>query len=186
VTTEPVFADKYKELGYDNAILSNWHANPTVHVPTDFKTRDVCFIGAMTAEREDYILALEDAGIRVEYNESAPLSFEDMCLVISSSKISLNFSKNPHNNETQMKARLFEVPALKTLLVTEYHPGIEEYYTDKEIVTFKTSEEMVKKVKGLLQNPNIISKMTENGYQRFLKDHTSHKRLQEVLDVVLR
>lgn len=183
VTTEPTFVEEYKKLDYENVILSNWHANPTVYIPSSYKTHDVCFIGAPTQERLNFIAALEKNDIPVKTFDRL-LAFEDMCLEIASSKIALNFSKNENNDKTQMKARMFEVPALRTLLVTEYHPGIEEYYTDKEIVTFKTEQEMINKVRFLLNKPNLIPVMSENGYSRFLKDHTSQKRLREVLDAV--
>ena len=107
-----------------------------------------------------------------------------MMLAYSRSKIGLNFSKNMNGQEikTQMKARMFEVPGAKTLLLTEYTDGIEEFFEiDKEIVCFSQPEELLEKIQHFLQNPGLMNAIAHNGHQRFLKEHESHVRLKNVL-----
>ena len=120
----------------------------------------------------------------------------------SRSKIGLNFSKNlnaadkqlqllrapgafTRRDKAQMKARMFEVPASKTLLLTEYTENLEDFFEiDKEIICFDNPSELLAKSKYLLEHPNIMNKITEQGHQRFLKEHESHVRLKKVLQEI--
>ena len=86
-----------------------------------------------------------------------------------------------------MKQRMFEIPAGGGLLMTEYHYGIEQFFEiDKEIITFKTYDELHKKTNFLLRKPKILEKIATNGYKRFLKEHDSKIRLQKILQEIER
>ena len=103
------------------------------------------------------------------------------------SKVGINFSKNFNGNseenpKTQMKARPFEIAAANSLVFTEYHKGIEEFFDiDKEIICFQGEGEMVEKCKVLLKNDKLLQKISLNGHERFKRDHTSHVRVQNIL-----
>ena len=82
---------------------------------------------------------------------------------------------------------MFEVPAAKGLLLTEYHDGIEEYYEiDKEIVTFKTYNEFVEKAKILNKNPKLVKSIALNGFERFKTHHESKIRLKKLLEDIFK
>jgi len=103
---------------------------------------------------------------------------------LSRIKIGVNLSTNENDKQkkTQMKLRLFEVPASGGLLLTEYHEGIEEFYKiDKEIVTFSSVGEFCSKSKFLLNNDSISRQIADNGYKRFISEHESKKRLSSIL-----
>ena len=86
-------------------------------------------------------------------------------------------------NENQMKARLFEVCASNSLLVTERCPNIESYLEeDKEAIFFSSPVELCKKIRFLLENEVYLNNFSKSGYNRFLKDHTSKIRLSEVIN----
>ena len=111
--------------------------------------------------------------------------FEEHC----NTKIGINLSKNDNDpsKSTQMKQRIFEIPAGGGLLMTEYHKGIEEYYKiNNEIITFSTIDEFTQKAKYLLKNPAICEKISHNGYKRFLKEHESKIRLSKTLDKIIK
>ena len=82
-----------------------------------------------------------------------------------------------------MKLRPFEVTAAKdTLLLTEYHSGLEYFFDiDKEIVTFKSPKEMLAKIKILLDKEMARSKIANYGNLRFQKEHSSHKRMESII-----
>ena len=93
----------------------------------------------MRGDRQFFIEALKAEGIGI--NNPTNVSLEDMVWAYSDSKIGINFSKNPANNNTQMKQRMFEIPAAGSMLLSEYHENLENCYDiDKEIVTFKTTD----------------------------------------------
>ena len=96
--------------------------------------------------------------------------------------INLSTNDNDPQRKTQMKQRMFEIPAGAGLLLTEHHEAIQNFFEiDKEIVTFRTIDEFKKKCEFLLKNPTVVKKIAENGYKRFMREHDSKVRLKEVL-----
>jgi spore maturation protein CgeB len=187
-TPEPDYIQKYKDIGYDNIIVGGWHINHTFYPTKQHEKKyDVTFIGQMNnPDRYQYINYLKENGINVSNFHG--LSHDEMTKVWAETKIGLNFSKNYNGQpvKTQMKARPFEVAAAnKTLVLSEYHSGLEYFFDiDKEIVTFKTPEEMLKKVQVLLKNENIRDKIAIAGNNRFKKDHSSHKRMKKIIEEI--
>jgi|TARA_R110000851_G_scaffold4633_10_gene18846 spore maturation protein CgeB len=186
-TVEKDYLEKFKEIGYDNIIHGMWHTNLDFYPRVSEKDIDVSFCGIPNIERQSFTNALKNQGIPVEYNYG--ISHEDMCELFSRSKLSLNFSKNMTLTppRRQIKARLFEVPAGRSLLCTEETPGLEEYYKiDEEVITFNTSLELYEKCRYLLDNENVRKRIAENGFKRFKKEHESKQRLPKILNDIMK
>jgi spore maturation protein CgeB len=183
-TPELSYIEKFKnEANYQNILLGLWHANMNLY-PSEppQKTIDVMFCGNINKDRHKHLEAMTDAGVAVHVGHG--LEYQNMLLKISEARLGINFSKNLSslNHVFQLKARMFEVPAAQTLLITEYAPGLETCFAiDKEIITFVNIPEMVEKIQHLLQNPKLVESMAQRGHQRFLKDHQSHIRLANLL-----
>ena len=180
-TPEPDYLEKYKQLGYNNIILGTWHANSEFYKVKKFEQKniDLSFIGNITPNRKAFF---EEVGVPVE--NIFGVSNEKLFDAHTRSKIGINLSTNDNDpqRKTQMKQRMFEIPAGSGLLLTEHHDAIKDFFEiDKEIVTFKTIDEFNKKCDFLLKNPKIVKKIADNGYKRFIKDHDSKVRLREVL-----
>lgn len=182
-TPEKKFIDSYKNIGYDNIIHASWHANSDLYSNLR-KTKEnlLCFVGQRhSPERQEYINFLNENNFAVYSPQDT--SFEDMVYSYNNSLFGLNFSKN--KGKTQIKGRVFEVTATNTLLVTEYHDEIEEYFTDnKEIITFKNKIELLEKIKFLCKNLNIVEKISLEGHKRFLREHDSKVRLSKLLQEI--
>lgn len=184
-TPERSHLQKYKEIGYDNIILANWHA-PSEYFPSvkfQDKKFETTFIGRLSQQR---IKFLEKTKVKIQVIHN--LTQEQMFHAFSNTKIGINLSVNYNDPElkTQMKQRIFETTAGAGLLVTEYHPGIEEYFEiDKEIITFETTEEFREKVTFLQNKPQIAEKLAKAGHERFLKEHDSKIRLSRVLEEIM-
>jgi spore maturation protein CgeB len=181
-TPEPNYLEKYHSIGYSNIILGNWHANSLYYpkIKFDDKSIDICFLGNLTPSRK---LFLDDSSLPITNIYGIPT--KKVFQTHSKTKIGLNFSINDNDpmRKTQMKQRIFEVPAGGGLLITEYHKGIEEFFDlDKDIVTFKTRYEFDEKVKFLLSKPKIVQTMAANGYKRFIQEHDSKIRIGKVLN----
>ncbi|MDO8574415.1 MAG: glycosyltransferase [bacterium] len=96
-----------------------------------------------------------------------------------------NFFKNLNEWQgkkiPQLKARVFEVPACRTLLITQNHEGLEKFYNlDKEIVTYKTTEDLVEKIKYYLHHSEKREAIALAGYKRTIQDHTYEKRFRDI------
>jgi spore maturation protein CgeB len=184
-TPEPSYIEQYKNIGYNNIIMATWHTNTEIYPKTKFKNIDIGFCGHINNQRNVLLTRIKDSGIDVRNAYGS--SYEDMLAFYSLSKIGINFSLNENgvHKKTQMKLRMFEVPAAGTMLLTEHHEGIDNFFdTTKEICTFKTPEEMISKIRYYLNNKNALNKITENGYNRVMKDHDSKIRLSNVLEQI--
>jgi len=183
-TPDPNYIEKYKSVGYDNAILGVWHANSEFYPKIKFKDKNIniSFIGAPTPSRTAIFNAV-DTPIKNIFG----VSMEELFLKHSQSKIGVNFSTNdndPHS-KTEMKQRIFEITAGSALLFTQHHNGIERFFEiDQEIVTFKTIDEFSEKASFLSKNLKVAEKIAEAGHQRFLTEHDSKIRLANILEQI--
>ena len=183
-TPEPSYLGRYREYSYENIILGAWHANANCYPEINFreKIHDATFIGAPNPARE-WFLKQSKNPVTHMYG----LSQEDLFKTHSNTKIGINLSFNVNDSRgaTQMKQRLFEVPAGGGLLVTEYHEGIEEFFDiDKEVVSFREIGEFNAKMQFLLSHPSTTEKMAAAGHRRFLAEHDSKHRLSRVLQQI--
>ena len=97
--------------------------------------------------------------------------------------INLSINENDPQKKTQMKQRMFEIPAAQTLLVTQHHPALESFFEpEKEMVTFASDDEFKQKTDFLLRNPIIVEKVSSAGHKRFLAEHESKVRLTKILN----
>jgi len=138
-------------------------------------------MGALNDLRKDFLEVHKELPIET----FSGISQEEMLAVHARSKIGVNLSVNENDpaRKTQMKQRMFEVPAGNALLLTEHHDGIEEFYDiNKEIITFKSNEEFAEKAKFLLQRPILVEAMAHQGHKRFLAEHESKVRLAKILE----
>jgi spore maturation protein CgeB len=127
--------------------------------------------------------AQQQQGVRIGNIQGA--THEDMLSLYCNSKIGVNFSINENDlqKRTQMKLRMFEVPACRALLITQNHKGLEQFFVPgKEVEVFDTEEEMQDKVRFYLKNESSRKAIAEAGWARFMKEHTSRNRLGNLLD----
>jgi spore maturation protein CgeB len=112
------------------------------------------------------------------------LSDLDYIKLYSRSKINLGFSScgETHNSERilQIKLRDFEAPMSGAFYMTEYQPEIEDFFLeDKEIVCYKSNEELINKIKYYLKNQKEREKISLAGYKRAKEEHSWQKRFKD-------
>jgi len=185
-TPEPEYIKKYKEDGYQNIILGTWHSNINLYPKFDYtdKDIDISFIGAITGLRKHFFESTKETPVHIFSN----ISQEEMYATHCRSKIAVNlsFNQNDPQAKTQMKQRMFEAPAAQALLLTQYHPGIENFFEiDKEIVTFSSDEEFCEKANFLISKPKLLKSLAISGFKRFMAEHESKIRLTNVLKEIM-
>lgn len=100
----------------------------------------------------------------------------DMFQVISDSKIVFNKHINQVGNYAA-NIRLFEVTGAGSCLITDYKENLSSYFDlENEIVTYKTSSELVSKVNYLLKNDGIRRKIAKAGQNKTLTSHNYEMR----------
>jgi spore maturation protein CgeB len=184
-TTNRVYIPKYHKLGYKNIIMGPWHVNSEFYSKNTEKSEHISFCGQLNYDRITYMEYLKSNGVNVFHHHG--LEHKKMLEALGKSMIGINFSKNYNGNPppTQLKLRPFEVTGAQSLLLSEYHDGIEEFFEiDKEIVCYSSPQEMFEKARFLLNNPEVAKKISDKGYSRFVREHESKKRLEKVLSEI--
>jgi spore maturation protein CgeB len=110
----------------------------------------------------------------------------DMYQILFNSKITVNhhigIAKSNANN-----MRLFEATGVRTLLITDWKKNLHEMFEPgKEIVSYRTPEECSEMIQYYLEHDEEREAIARAGQQRTLRDHTYHKRMQELVDIVER
>jgi len=81
--------------------------------------------------------------------------------------------------------RLFEATGVGTCLVTDWKENITDLFEpDKEIVTYKSVEECIEKVKWLVANPIQRKQIAEAGQKKTLTHHTIAARAKLVDEII--
>lgn len=166
-------------------------ANPEIHKPYPVEQSiDVSFVGQCYGNRPAVIQALKDHGIHVEtfgYGwPNGPLSTGDMVRMYSKSKINLGFGGvAAHQDTFCLKGRDFEIPMSGGLYLTEYSPELERVFAiGKEILTYRTIDELIEKVRHLLDHPDEAEAIREAGYRRALSEHTWKMRFEKIFRLI--
>lgn len=166
-------------------------ANPEIHKPYDEeRIYDVSFVGQCYGNRSEVVSHLREAGIPVKTFgpgwPDGPLSTEEMVRTWSRSKINLGFGGVQGHKETYcLKGRDFEVPMSGGLYLTEHHDELLPFYEiGREIVTYRSLDDLVGKIRWLLDNPERAEAIRRSGRERALREHSWEMRFDRVFRLV--
>lgn len=184
-TPENKFVDNYRNMGYENITYATFHVNVDLYssFPNSPKKYDRLFIGGLHGGRVDNLNFLAEKGYPVAV-PSGNTSFEDMVGLYSQSNLCLNFTKDSSGNSTQMKARIFEVIATGSMLLTEFTNDLDNCFDEGELLHFSSVEEAVDKLKWIKSNPKKSESIMGRGLSRVVKDHDSSVRLRKLLEEI--
>lgn len=194
LTTDECAVDKYRALGQQGVIRTQWGCNELLYRPTGRPLQfDVTFVGAAYGRRRAVIDCLVRHGIPVSsWGAGWPqgrLSQTEMIEAFSTSRINLNLSassrqrrwRRSDDRDLQIKGRVFEVPSCGGLLLTDAAPRLEEYFIpDREIVVFDGIDDLLVKTQSLLANEHRRSAIANAGYERTMRDHTYLSRMNSI------
>jgi glycosyltransferase involved in cell wall biosynthesis len=104
----------------------------------------------------------------------------DMFQVLRDSKATLNI----HADSSPVYAsnmRLFEATGVGTCLITDWKENLQQLFEpDKEVVVYKSAEELVEKAKWLLNHPREREEIASAGKRRTMNDHTYARRAEQL------
>ena len=189
VTTDKNKHNQRTKEGF-NSVLSQWACNHLLYRKLNLpKIYDVSFMGRCYGERKEFVERLRNSDIKIAtfgqgWEEGGRVSQADMIRIYNQSKTVLNISKTSQGDKIQIKGRDFEVPGCGGMLLTQESEDIKEYFEPgNEIITYKNRDDVIQKIKYYLIHEKELNKISNNGYQRVLKDHTYKKRLKEVIGI---
>jgi spore maturation protein CgeB len=157
-TTSKNAMSKYKTIGYNNIIKTQWAANHYLYKKKEIPFRfDTTFIGIPHSKRRMIMTFLQKNNIHIKtfgagwdinlfYRRFVKLkmlnrsefenivnrtrvSFEEMVNIFNESRININLTSSSKNGfEDQIKGRNFEVPACGGFLLTNFADNLEDYF----------------------------------------------------------
>lgn len=210
VTTDKYAIHKYKNLGQDNVIYSQWAAVNTHEIPAfNGYKYDVSFVGGFHPYRKWFIDTLKKRGVKIEAFgngwDNGQLSAEDMNKLFISSRINLNIGNSnsfdiryllsywkaiplifkSKKNASQIKARNFEIPYFGGFQLSDYTPTIENYFDiGKEIICYKDVDEAELLIKHFLDNDNERERIRKASHVKAVQEHGYINRLRTILEQI--
>lgn len=103
---------------------------------------------------------------------SAPVFGLDMYQVLADSGITLNVHIDASGSRAG-NMRMFEATGVGTCLVTDWKENLPDFFEpDREVVTFRSPEECIEKIRYLLQHETKRQEIARAGQRRTLATHT--------------
>ncbi len=189
VTLDSEAVPKYKALGGRVILEISCEGIPVDRDWSNIRGKyDVSFVGLKYLDREQYINKLRNRDIPVHLfgvGWGGYVPFEEMIDIFGASRINLNFSRASNSNRMGIKGRITEVCLAGGFLLTEYVPGLENYFEiDKEIVCFKNADEMIDKVTYYLNHDEERRAIAQAGWKRAINEYTPFHMLSRVFDEI--
>ncbi len=212
ITTDKTALIRYKQIGYNNVILSQWASfgcdksvNPE---KVDYKY-DVSFVGSANGYRRWIVNELSRNGINVECFgngwDNGRITYEDMACIFKESRINLNISNSASHDmryvassltslceffrskkrAEQIKARNFEIPAFGGFQLTNYVSFIEDYFDiGMDIAIYTSIDDLVNKIKYYLEYEEERRKIATNGLMRAAFQYTYDNIMKQIIDKI--
>lgn len=174
-STEGFIAD-FKDCVDKSFWFPNAYPDDVINPIADIiKINDIGFCGNL-GNRIDWVMHLHKFNIK----QDVFVIGDSMVRAINSYKI--HFNRNISND---INYRTFETTGCKTLLLTNYTPGLEKLFNiGQEIVVYDNINDLEEKIKFLLNNKQQRKQIEECGYSRAKKYHTYDIRSKTLIDII--
>lgn len=139
----------------------------------------------LIAEQYDFRLyTREEERVPEKIRKYPPVNaMTDQLKVFSATKINLNITLR--SIETGVPLRVFDIMSRAGFVLTDYRadaPGLFE--EDREIVMFKTPEEMLDKIDYYLAHDDQRKRIGQNGYRKVKECYSYEKQLEKIIKVL--
>ncbi len=159
---------------------------------------DVCYVGRRD-EREEGLarLALNGRTLKIwgygwektpfavlrPHIAGGALNEEEMVKAFNAARIVLNLQ--PSQLVTGVNYKIHEIAGSGAFQLTDFKPEVAEMYElDKEIVVFRSLEEIPELVERYLRDERERQRIADAAQQRAYRDHTLEKRVRKLLEVI--
>jgi spore maturation protein CgeB len=138
----------------------------------------------LLAERYDiHLYTREGENVPEGVRRFPEIGFKDSLKVFYSSKINLNITLR--SIETGLPARIMDIMSVGGFVLTNWQEEIPELFEeDKEIVTFKTPEELIEKADYYLTHEKERLRIGYAGYRKVKKEYTYEHLIGKIISVM--
>jgi spore maturation protein CgeB len=207
ITTDKFSIDKYKAIGQNNIIRSQWASldSQVSYSKIDYRY-DVSFIGGINPYRKWFVKELFKRGIKVHCFgngwDNGRVTYKQMEEIFLTSKVNLNISNSTNydvrylmsslrgflstvratikcgKNSSQTKARNFEIPVQGGFQLTDYVPTIEDYFDiGKELICYNNIDEAENLIQYYIKHESERENIKLAGVEKARKKHTFKHRI---------
>lgn len=163
---------------------------------------DIVFVGHHEDDgRVSYIRSLVDAGFSVRlfgtgwtrralgrlgnyFNDVVPVRDAEYAKALCAAKVCLAvFSRLNRDTYTR---RTFEIPATRSVMLSEYSDDVSRWFQGgEEVVFFSTPDEMIEKARWLVSDATERARIAAAGYRRVVRDgHDVTNRMRQLLRII--
>lgn len=196
--------DTLRKAGLKNVLYLPQCTDPDVHRPMKLDENeraecasDVCLLGSMYPYRAklmehltDFDLAIWGRGWQKSTDQRILGAYRGRDIrgtmkakAIGASAISLN-PHHPLNDINGVNRRTFDIAACGGFQLADHKPDMATVYdVDREIVCYRTLEDLKALIAHYLAHPDERRAIAEAAYLRTLRDHTYEVRAQQILDI---
>lgn len=192
LTAAPECVDWYLKEGCPALFFAEASDLEIFHpMPALPKVHDVSFVGAKYGIREDIVLALRNAGVQVTtYGGgwgNGFLPVEEVPKLFAQSKVILGVGTIGYSKDFYaLKMRDFDGPMAGSCYVTHDNKDLDLLFNvGKEIITYKSVQDCVEKIKYLIKNNEEREQIASAGFLRAKRDHTWIQRFNDFLNFIL-
>jgi len=202
ITNDPSHAREWKKLGAKNArALPYAGIDPAIHhkvklTPSEYRQlkADVVFVGTLFADKQQTLLHLTNQQFNFKIWGKIPSDTKleprlqpyykgeawgrETVKIYNAAKIVLNLV--PDHMPIGGNMRTFEIPGSGAFQLANRCPRA-WYEPDKEIVLFNSTDDLKKKVKYYLANPQKRRQIARAGFKRTHRDYTYKERFRVLL-----
>lgn len=202
ISSLPNYVDRFRRLGLRSE-LSRLAFEPSVIdvLGSGVSTYGATFVGSFTTVHRDRTELLEflckadavdlwgenfhriprSSAIRPKYHGKA--WGIEMFRILRDSRIAVNHHIGIAG-EYANNMRLFEATGVGTMLLTDQKVNLGEMFEiDREVVTYRTREECLEKIRYYLNHDRDRQAIAQAGQKRTLKDHTYSRRMKEFVEL---
>ena len=198
--------EEFLQLGARRAEWEPLATHPQFHYPVDLSSEDrnkyghpVIFIGSYEAQRAEWMESIANLGLVIYGNgwhhlrRSSPLrkcwkgreaNWEELPKIYGASRVCITFTRK--GSRDQHDSRSFEIPACKGFMLAERTDDHLEFFQDgEEFVSFDSPQQLQELACRYLKDEMSLERerIRQRGYERFLRDHTTTKRIRCEIEV---
>ncbi len=207
------FLDRLRDAGARRAAFLPMAASAEIHRKMDLSPEelrdfgsDVSFVGAGYYNRRTLFKGLVDLDFRIWGNEwgscpalrgvlqrdGARVTTEDSVRIFNAAGININLHSstyhegvNPHGDF--VNPRTFEIPGCGGFQLVDSRSHLGDFFEiGREVVCFDSLGDLRGKIAHYLAHPEEREAIAERGRQRVLRDHTYERRMEAMIDFVVR